>query len=686
MFGRIVASVLGHPRRAALAWMVLVIIAIAGVLQLRVDFSSTAFFGDDAQSVATLAEFHARWGPDDRTLVVVLGSPDGDIASADAFAEMDRLARALEDDAAVARVISLPSLRINDDGPSVGELVRTVPNAIEHLRTVPGVVPLLLSEDGRHAALLVELATSTDDLGDAVAAIDSVEHVIAAHAGRLTTGLAGIPAVRAAFFGLTLRDQMLLGPLALAIAAIGLVVALRRVMVLAAAALGAGVPLLLLMGTMGWTGEPVGLLNQAYFTLLPVIAVADTVVFIARADEIRRDRPEASEHEVVIEAAKKVGHACLLTSLTTAIGFGSLALSSAPILRNFGLWAALGILYAYAVVLLLVPLVLPRLGRPPEGGALLRRIGRFATGRPLVVIAATALIAGVAVVPAMRVEVDNHLSRLLRPEHPVTRAGAIVDEHLGGILSLELEVHDPSAQRLEEIRTWATAQPEVRAVLGPFGSDPQSASFRAGDFARVSIRVPDIGGKAFAQLEQRAKAEIGGDDVTFTGTPSLAYHGVNRITHELRASLLFVLVVVTVLIGLLLRRPLLALLAVPPNLLPLWFGYAAIGLTGIELDPICAVILSVALGVAVDNTIHIMVRCEELRREGLTPREAAAKAVQHTGRAATVTSLAIAAGLAVNVFSSFPPLAVLGTLGAGVIVFALFADLLLTPALIALTR
>jgi predicted RND superfamily exporter protein len=686
MFGRIVASMLRHPRRAAGAWVVLVLVAIAGALQLRVDFSSTAFFGDDAEGVATLAEFHQRWGPDDRTLVVVLGSPDGDIASPDAFAEMERLARALEDDDAVARVISLPTLRVSNDGPSVGDLVRTLPNAIEHLRSVPGVVPLLLSEDGRHAALLVELSTSTDDLERAVAAIGSVEEVIAAHEGRLTVGLAGIPAVRAAFFGLTLRDQMLLGPLALVIAAIGLFVALRRVMVLAAAALGAGVPLLLLVGTMGWVGEPVGLLNQAYFTLLPVIAVADTVVFIARADEIRRERPEASVHDVVIEAAQKVGHACLLTSLTTAIAFGSLALSSAPILRNFGLWAALGIIYAYAIVLLLVPLVLPRLGVAPERGALLHRIARFATGRPLVVIAATAVIAALAVVPAMRVEVDNHLSRLLRPEHPVTRAGAIVDEHLGGILSLELELHDPSPQRLEAIRTWADAQPEVRAVLGPFGSDPQSAIFRAGEIARVSIRVPDIGGKAFAELEQRAADALGGDDITFTGTTSLAYNGVNRITHELRASLLSVIVVVTVLIGLLLRRPLLALLAVLPNLLPLWLGYAAVGLTGIELDPICAVILGVALGIAVDNTIHIMVRSEELRRGGLTPREAAAKAVQHTGRAATVTSLAIAAGLAVNVFSSFPPLAVLGTLGAGVILFALFADLLLTPALIALTR
>ncbi len=686
MIERIVASVLRHPRWAVAAWIVVIAIAIAGALRIRVDFSSTSFFGDDAEQVATLAAFHERWGPDDRTLVVVVGAEDGVVTSPEALAEIERLSHALAADDAVARVISLPVLRVQAGGPSVGELLRTLPGAIDRVRAAPGVVPSLLSEDGRHAAILVELATSTDDLAQAVAAVASIERVIASHDGRLTTALAGIPAVRAAFFDLTIRDQLVLGPIALVIATAALLVALRRVAALAAAALGAGVPLLVLLGTMGWVGEPIGLLNQAYFTLLPVIAVADTIHLVARTDEIRRERPGLERRAAVVEAARKVGRACLLTSLTTGIGFGSLALASAPILGSFGLWAALGIAYAFATVVLLVPLVLPRLPSAPPRGELLLRLGRFATRRRIPIFVVTTAIAIAAIVPALRVDVDNHLSRLLRPEHPVTRAGMIVDEHLGGILSLELELVEPDAARLQEVRAWALGQPEVRAVLGPFDADPQSAAFVRGDRARVSIRVPDVGGKAFADLEQRARAAIGGDDMTITGTTSLAYAGVNRITSELRTSLVSVLFVVVALMGVLLRRARFALLAVAPNALPLWLAYATIGLTGIELDPICAVVLAVALGIAVDDTIHLMVRFQELRSEGVAPPDAAARAVQHTGRAATVTSVAIAAGLAVNAFSSFPPLAVLGTLGAGAILFALAADLLLTPALLARTK
>jgi hypothetical protein len=682
----IVASVLRHRRWAVAVWIVLAAIAVAGALRMRVDFSSTAFFGDDARRVATLADFAERWGPDDRTLVVVVGTNSGEVTSPAALQEIERLSRALEADDAVTSVVSLTTLRAQAQGPTVGDLARTIPGAIDRVRTLPGVMPLLLAEDGRHAAILVELATSTDDLEQAVQAVGSIEAVLAAHEGGLTTSMAGIPAVRAAFFELTLRDQSLLGPLALVIAAAGLLLAFRRVAVLAAAGLGAGVPLLLLLGTMGWCGEPIGLLNQAYFTLLPVIAVADTIHVTARADEIRREQPDASHHEVVRATVRTVGRACLLTSLTTGVAFASLALTSVPILRSFGLWAGLGIAYAFATVLLLVPLALPRTPARGEPGRWLRAVGRFATRRSGLVIVGTLVLAAAATVPAMRVEVDNHLSGLLRPEHPVSRAGAIVDQHLGGTLSLELELERPDARRLADVRAWAEAQPEVRTVLGPFGADPQSAAFLAGDRARVSIRVPDIGGKAFADFEQRARAALEGDDLTITGTTALAYFGVNRITAELRTSLLSVLAVVTLLMAALLRRPLLALLAVPPNLLPLWLGYSAVGLGGIELDPICVVILAVALGIAVDDTIHVTVRFVELRGKGHDPAHAAALAVEHTGRAVAVTSLALAAGLAVNTFSSFPPLSVLGTLGAGVILFALAADLLLLPALLARTR
>jgi predicted RND superfamily exporter protein len=209
---------------------------------------------------------------------------------------------------------------------------------------------------------------------------------------------------------------------------------------------------------------------------------------------------------------------------------------------------------------------------------------------------------------------------------------------------------------------------------------------------RIHAGLPDVGGRSFLEFTTRAQAELerrlAGLDIRThaTGTPLLAYAGVNRITSDLRRSFALVFVVVLGLIALLFRSPWPALISVLPNGLPLALGYATIGLFGAVLDPLAAVILTLALGIAVDDTLHIMVRTREELRPGIAVDEALRRALDHSGRAVAVTSVVIAGGLALNLMASFPPLQMLGLLGAVVISLALLADLLVLPALLVLLR
>ena len=129
-----------------------------------------------------------------------------------------------------------------------------------------------------------------------------------------------------------------------------------------------------------------------------------------------------------------------------------------------------------------------------------------------------------------------------------------------------------------------------------------------------------------------------------------------------------------------------ALLALLPNGLPLVIGYGTIGLLGWELDPLAAVILALGVGIAVDDTIHVLVRVRERLRAGDELPTAIDNALAHSGRAVLITSVVISGGLAINVFSSFPPLMMLGVLGAVVMLSALLCDVLLLPALLILFR
>lgn len=689
MISRVVAAVLDHPRATVAVWVALLIAAALGVLQLRVDFSSAAFYGDDAEPLAELSAFRERWGPDDRSVAVLVRS-ERDILSEDGLATLAQVEAALADASVVDTTMSLASISAPGSNTTLAQrwsaadvpersLARVAIDASE-------AVPLLLSADHRSAVVSVTLRESTDDLAAAIEAVGEVRAALPDPPAGTSFSLAGVPAIRAAFFALTLRDQAVLGPLALLIAVAGLWLATRRLQVALVAALGAGLPPLLLAGTMGATGTAVGLLTQALFTLLPIIAVADTVHVVFRVRAVAAASARASTDRAVLEEAfADVGFACLLTSLTTALGFASMVTAELPLLRAFGLWAAFGVLGGYAVVLTLLPVVLGRLdvgAGAPAGSARLRRIARACTRRPTWVLAVAVGLSVGSIPAAQSVVVDNHLGALLRPEHPVRQAASHLDDALGGTLTLEVELEaedgwtdDALAPAAQALR----ALPSVRAVrVAP----PQ------GRFARLTVHVPDVGGRAFAELESRADDALGGLGLRArtTGTASVAYRGVNRITDALRVSLLGVLVVVTLLIAGLLRSAGLALRSVLPNVLPLLLGYAVVGMVSLELDPIGAVILAVALGIAVDDTLHVLAGFVRARDQGQDPASAAQEAVATRGLALVVTSGVLVAGLAVNGFSAFPPLQVLGTLGSAVIALALLADITLLPALLVWPR
>jgi hypothetical protein len=385
----------------------------------------------------------------------------------------------------------------------------------------------------------------------------------------------------------------------------------------------------------------------------------------------------------------------LLATATTSLGFASLAVARMPILRSFGLWAAVGIVLGFVVVVTVVPALLsfvtdlsPKRSPPTRPPAVFHAPLR----RPWLTLGITAVLVGLAAWGSTRVVVDNRLTALLDADHPTSVASRIVDERLGGILSLEVELRGPDGRwtspegrrRIAALSRWATEQPQVRAVLGPqtpgIGDQFVSAD---GSRARLSIRVADTGGRAFALFEDQVTREVG-DDGIVTGTSAIAYRGVNRMTRDLRVSLLLVFVVVTVVITVLTRSLRSGLVSIPPNLLPLGLGYGALGLLGIELDPLAAVVLVVALGIAVDDTIHLLARWQHERRAA-GPDQAIAIALARTGRAVTITTAVLAAGLAVNLLSSFPPLRLLGALGAAVMAAALAADLWLLPALLVVT-
>ena len=115
-------------------------------------------------------------------------------------------------------------------------------------------------------------------------------------------------------------------------------------------------------------------------------------------------------------------------------------------------------------------------------------------------------------------------------------------------------------------------------------------------------------------------------------------------------------------------------------------AHASFGVAGVVLDPLAAVIMTMGLGIAVDDTIHLLVRVREELDHGASNADAIATAVSRSGLAVAVTTFVLTGGLCINLLSSFPALRLLGALGAMIMVLALVADVFLLPALLSYRR
>ena len=171
-----------------------------------------------------------------------------------------------------------------------------------------------------------------------------------------------------------------------------------------------------------------------------------------------------------------------------------------------------------------------------------------------------------------------------------------------------------------------------------------------------------------------------------TGVATVASVAFLGLVEQLLFSLLVALVVIMGAIVLVFRSVSMAAAGLLSNVLPLLMGLAWYGIADTYLNPGPAVVFSVALGIAVDDTIHVLARYrEELTRHD-THREAIVAAVVHSLGAIAITSVILVAGFLVIGSSSFPQNQQFGVLGAVIIFLALVTDLIFTPACLMLLR
>jgi predicted RND superfamily exporter protein len=488
--------------------------------------------------------------------------------------------------------------------------------------------------------------------------------------------------------------------------------------------------LLALLWTMGIVGFAGIALNVITSLLPPVIMVVSVAVAIHLLNQYI-DAVVAGVHTVaaVEHALQQVSTACLLTSLTTALGFFSLLVSPVPAVQEFALFAGVGVLLAFLVTMTVVPLALLHLGRiSPERLALhqQRHTARLlnwlprgvSTHRDKVLVGALLIL--VLLLPGIgRLSEGTDIIRDLKKDAPLRISSEFIDQHLSGVNSLELMVqssdaramtHPAAIRQVLTFSAWLRTLPGVTAVYSPWellrGIDPD---MRAHDEQitvlatllplalplekwlnvntnrlRLSARVVAMNSEQFLKLAQQVEQQAAQVQlpVQVTGSHYLLAQMSRTLVQTQIRSLLLAVALILGCITLFLRSWKLGLLAAVPNVLPPLMIFGLMGWCGIVLSTATTMIASVALGLIVDDTIHLLYRYRHEKKAGRKTQQAMAHAIRHTGRALIFTTLILILGFWAGMFGSFKPTISFAFWVGLTMVVALLADLLVLPATI----
>jgi predicted RND superfamily exporter protein len=450
-----------------------------------------------------------------------------------------------------------------------------------------------------------------------------------------------------------------------------------------------GPPVIGLVWFGGWLGAS-GIAIDPVMGALPVV-----LIVLGFSDALHLWHAALHGRGGLAQAAAETAPAAVLTSVTTMIAFASLVVAGAPSLDRLALSGAVGVGVVLVAVLVLTPALLAALGVPRPGE---RVPATFAAvvppalaalawrGTPLV---ALLLVAGLAAVQN-RSQPGFRYADYLPTGAPVTQALARAEalglgaDRLFVVVDAAPERAPGGNARAAALAVWgADSRAWIDSSAGAEMLGRMRATDGSGHALPVQAPISAAGAPAQAGIRalESALAEAGLAGVARVVGPgqALVMEGP-RVAEGLRQGLYLTIAAVTVLIALIYRSIPLALASIGPNLVPILGVEAWLVATGREVSIMNMIALTVAFGMAVDDTLHLLNRLR--LAQGPDPAARLAEAVRAAGPPMAATTLVLIAGLLVTLGSSLPGLAVFGGLIALAVVLALAADLFLLPALV----
>jgi hypothetical protein len=371
-----------------------------------------------------------------------------------------------------------------------------------------------------------------------------------------------------------------------------------------------------------------------------------------------------------------------------------------------------------------------------EGVAWLERVAQY--HRKWVYVGALTLAAAGGV-GMLRMQTTGNITTDIDPADPLVQQMRFFEQELGGVIPLEVIINtrEPGGvnsssvlRQVEEFQRSLDTLPNMSrslsvvdfmkfgrqafyggmpefyelpsaaerrqiAALLPSGAADANAALTSGLVSsdgqrmRITVQVRDLPRPEMVNVVKAIQANADAIfnreqvDVSFSGAGLIFLRSTEYLIDNLIMSLIFAVVVISLLMAGLFRSWRMMVVAILPNLLPLIMTAGIMGWFGIPVKPSTVLIFSIAFGISVDDTLHLLSRYrQELQVNGGIIGKAALIAIRESGVSMFYTSVVLFAGFMIFLASNFGGTQALGLLVSITLGFAMFSNLLLLPSLL----
>ena len=734
MIERIFRWILVNPKNTLTLVAGSTAIWILFIPSLKIDFSIEHLFSKNDPAVERYFSFRDSFGREDNVITIIYEPDDG--LRKELFVELEGLVYEIEDLPEVKNVLSIFSLSDLDENAWIGDLYdedetwdkNSVLKKLKYIQSDPSIGSRVLSKDLEYGAIIITLSDQANNHKDRTNLIDRIKDLTVKTSPEWT--YSGVSVLRTEYVRYMLRDNFIfLPPIALILITMLSYIFRSWVFVLLPM-ITVLTTVLWLLGFMGLVGLEINIMTYVVPTLLFIIGVSDAIHIQARFRE-NMAKDNSSPKESMLITMMQMSKVIFLTSLTTAIGFIALTTTSINIVQEFGLEIALGVMIAWFISILVVPsgIMLFRAFDDKNRSTfspLLYWLADTIPRRPWLFITIPLIISFTMIYKIKDVSTDASLMDDLRPKNKLYQDLKFTEKYFGGVLPFEVLISiDPNNDKkiiepdifpyIDKVESLLRSEMEesrffslstfLRSVKRIRGDDveaiysqemieriieeqsKQDLKLVSNDkkMTRVTGLIENKTSsemkKIYNKLDSLSNSFPPYLSIECTGTTVVALRTNDYLVQSLVNSLGLALFFISIVMAVMFKARSILFASLVTNLIPIFTILGIIAWFGVSIRPPTAMTFAVALGIAVDDSLHFLLRYRKELRQGMNRVEAIKSTIINTGSALMITTTILVSGFSILLFSAFLPTYQFGLLSASMIGVALLCDITLLPAL-----